>query len=195
MEGRGLLQMMSLSVRDPAEAARRLIALDLDRSTLWTALVLVAVINTLLQAVVLLLVPPPPPLGGLFASPLVSASLLLGWMVLSVYAILWAGRSLGGTARLEDVMTVLVWLHLLWAVVRVGVLVLLVMAPMLSTLFILGATALGLWILVHFVDQAHHLNSPAKAVGVLIAAFVGIVLGLSLAVSLLGLNLPGVGDV
>ncbi|MFY9209909.1 MAG: YIP1 family protein [Aestuariivita sp.] len=181
-----LKDLALLSVQNPAEAARLLISLRIDRKTLWTGLFLVAVLNTLLNGLNTLLVPGPSPFPGLFDVPAVYFFFISGGLVLTVITLYWVGRSFGGQASMEDVIVVVVWLQFLRVLVQAAALLLLLTIPMLSIILVFAAALVGLWILVHFVDQAHQFQSPVKAAGVLIAAFVGMVVGLSILLSLIG---------
>lgn len=183
------------SVQDPAGAARQLIALNLDRGALWLALFLMAVLNTLLHGLTDLLVPGPSPLPGLFDVPAVYFFFVGGGLVLIVLTIFWTGRAFGGQARMEDVMVVIVWLQFLRVIVQAVALLLLLTIPVLSVILVLAAAFVGLWILVHFVDQAHQFNSVGKSAGVLIAAFIGMVVGVSILLSLIGVSAVGAGYV
>lgn len=190
-----LKDLAIVSVQDPASAARQLISLGLDRSVLWLALFLMAVLNTLLHGVTNQLVPGPTPLPVLFDVPAVYFFFVSGGLVLIVVTIFWAGRAFGGQGRMEDVMVVIVWLQFLRVCVQAVALVLLLTIPFLSMILVLAAAVVGLWILVHFVDQAHRFNSVAKAAGVLIAAFIGMVMGVSILLSLIGVSAVGAGYV
>lgn len=183
-----LRQLAVTSVADPAAAARSLMALALPRAALWTALLLVAVLNTILFGLSHILVPAPEPvqMAGLFSSPIAYFVLVSGGLVLTIYAIFWTGRLLGGSGALEDVMVLIIWLQGLRVLVQAAALVLLLVLPMLSMLLIFAAALIGLYILLHFVDQAHRLNSLGRSAGVLIASVVAIVVGLSLLLSLIG---------
>jgi hypothetical protein len=180
------------SVKDPALAARELIGLQLDRGTLWTALFLMAVLNTLLHTLTGMLSPGPSPLPGLFDVPAVYFFFVGGGLVLIVLAIYWTGRAFGGQAAMEDVMVTVIWLQFLRVLVQVAAIVLLVTLPALSVLLILIASVVGVWILVHFVNEAHRFDSLGKAAMVLIGAFVGMVFGVSILLSLIGVGAMGV---
>ncbi|MCR9125925.1 MAG: YIP1 family protein [Rhodobacteraceae bacterium] len=180
------------SVRDPAAAARFLLALDLPRQTLWMALTLVAVLNTLMFSLSNLVTPTTSPIPGIFDTPIVYLGFVLGGLVLVVLSLFWTGRALGGVGRLEDILVLVVWLQGLRVLVQALVILLMVTFPLLSALVVLAAGVIGLWILAHFVDQAHRFGSLARSAGVLIAGFLAMVLGLSLFLSLIGARVIGV---
>lgn len=186
-----LRDLVVTSVRDPATAARSLMDMHLPREALWTALVLVAVLNTLLYGISNLLVPGPSPLPAGLEAPGLYFAFVAGGLVLTIYAIFWTGRALGGQGQIGDVMVVIIWLQTLRVAVQVAALVLILISPLLSALLIFAAALLGVYILVHFVNQAHALGSLGKSAGVLIASVLAMVLALSLILSLVGAPFTG----
>lgn len=190
-----LKDLALLTMQDPAEAARQLMAIQLDRGTLWTAVFLVAVLNTLLAGLNNVLMPNTTPIPGLFDVPAVYFFFVGGGLVLTILTLFWVGRAFGGEGSMEDIMVVVVWLQFMRVLVQATALMLLLTIPMLSILLILVAALVGIWILVHFVDQAHRFGSLSKAAGVLIAAFVGMVVGVSILLSMIGVSAVGGGYV
>lgn len=195
IETQSLKDLAIVTVKDPQTAARQLIAMDLDRGTLWLALFLMAVLNTLLHGLSNLLVQGPSPIPAVFDSPAVYFFFVAGGLVLIVVTLFWAGRAFGGEARMEDIMVIIAWLQFMRVLVQIVALILLVTIPVLSAVLVLAAAIIGLWILVHFVNQAHQFDSLGKSVGVLIVAFIGMVLGVSVLLSLIGVGAVGGGYV
>ncbi len=186
MTGLDLRRLAGLSLRDPAQAARDLMALNLSRAVLWRVLTVSAILNTILFSLSNMLFPVPMPLPVVFATPYLYLIFTLAGLVLSIHAIHWVGRRLGGSGSLGDVMVVMVWMQLLRVLVQVAVLVAMLVAPMLSGVLAIAATLAGIWIILHFVDQAHRLNSLGRSAFVLVASTLAIALGLSLILTLLG---------
>ena len=184
-------EMILLSIKDPAETARRLIAWNLSREVLWTGLALAAVVNTLLFSLSGLLMPGPAMVMPLFQSPFFYLAMVSVGLVLTVVMLYWAGRVLGGRGTLGDVLVVVLWLQVLRVLVQVVTLVLSLTIPMLAMLLVLAATVLGIYILLHFVDQAHRLNSLPRAGGVLVLSFVLMAVALSVLLALFGGMISG----
>jgi hypothetical protein len=180
-----------LTVTDPAAAARVVLGLDLPREMLWTALLLVSVLNTLLFSLNTMLVGGTAGLPELFQSPAVYFFFVTGGLILIILSIFWTGRAMGGAGNMGDLMALVIWLQFLRVGVQAAVLVLMLAVPLLAALLVLAAAIAGVWILVHFVNAAHGFGSLWRAAGVLIAAFVGMVLGLSLILSLIGVSFVG----
>ena len=172
------------SVKEPASAARTLLAMGFGTGILWNALVLVAVANTFLYALSQTAMPGPSPLPPVFSQPMVYFIIVAGGLALTALSIFWTGRLMGGTGSLADVLVLIVWLQTLRLVVQVAVLVLMFVMPLFSALLVFAAALLGVYILVHFVDQAHRFKSTGKAAVVLIASLLAIVVGLSFLLTL-----------
>ncbi|MEY8831222.1 YIP1 family protein [Sedimentitalea sp. XS_ASV28] len=181
-----LRDLAVLTIKSPAEASRVLLGLNVPREALWTGLALVAVLNGLLFALTNLLVPGPSPLPEVFLVPSLYTVLVAGGLLLSIYALYWTGRLMGGTGTLDEIMMAILWLQGLRVVLMVIVIVLIMTVPALSALLVFAASIYGLYILVHFVNQAHRLNSLPKSAGVLVASTAAILLGLTLLISLFG---------
>lgn len=186
-----LRQLAILSIKDPAAAARLLTSIPVPREALWTGLALVAVLNALLFALSNVLVPTPTPMPGMLAVPLVYCALVAGGLVLTIYALFWIGRAMGGQGTLDEMMVVIIWLQALRIVAQIAVLLLLVTIPSLSVLLVFAVSLYGLYMLLHFINQAHQLDSMGRSAAVLIAALLAIVLGLSLLISLFGGSIIG----
>lgn len=176
--------LVVLSVRNPAEGARVLMGLNLPGRALWTALALVAVLNTILFTLSNILFPGPTPLPEVLTAPTVYLAVVFGGLALTVYSIFWVGRMLGGQGALADILVLIVWLQALRVAVQAVALVLMLVVPLLSGLLVLAAGLIGVWMMVHFVNEAHRLNSLGRAVGVLVASLLAIVVGLSVLLSL-----------
>ncbi|MBK0326581.1 YIP1 family protein [Rhodobacteraceae bacterium F11138] len=186
-----LRQLTVLSVKDPAAAARAVLQWPISREALWTLLALVAVLNAILFSVSNLLVPGPSPLPGLFNMPLVYCAIVAAGLVLTVYALFWTGRFLGGRGTLEAVLRVVLWLQVLRLLVQVAALVLVVTIPLLSALLVFAASIYGIYMLLHFIKQAHDLTSLGRSAGVVVGAMLAILLGLTLLISMFGGQIVG----
>jgi hypothetical protein len=183
-----------LTIKNPAEAAQLLLSMNVPREALWTALALVAVLNGLLFDLSNRLVPGPSPLPEMFLMPVLYTILVAVGLFLTIYFLFWTGRLLGGTGSLDDIMLAILWLQGLRLVLMVVVLLFVLVMPLLSALLVFGASLYGLYILLHFVDQAHRLKSLGRSAGVLIASMLVIVLGLTLLVSLFGGPIVGLSS-
>jgi len=180
-----------LTVSNPSLAARELMAMGFARNVLWQALFLVALLNTIIFAVSDMLVARAASLPGFSQSPFVLFGMVAGGLIVTIYSIFWAGRLLGGKAAVADLMVLIIWLQALRLVVQGAALVLVLTVPFLSVLLVFGASLLGLYILLNFINKAHQLGSIARSAAVLVVSMMVFVLGLSLFFGLIGLPVMG----
>ena len=180
------------TVTDPRAAAREVIAWQLPRDVLWTALALVSALNAIIIVVVLLLSPGDMVMPGFFRQPLALFVLLAGTCVVFVHTIYWSGLALGGRGALDDVLALIVWLLTLRAVVQVGVVVMALISPALSLLFSMVASVWGFWILVNFIVTALNLDSVWRAFAIIVVGAIGLILGIGILLSVIGVGAQGV---
>ncbi|PIE11143.1 MAG: YIP1 family protein [Rhodobacterales bacterium] len=179
----------------PKVAAERLIALNLNHQILWSAVVLVAVLNALVVSLGMQLMPPDPEvlkiMPAVMRSPAMLAIFIAGGLVITIHALYWAGRMLGGQGALGHVLVVLAWLQFLNVVVHVGLLLLSGLSPGVADTLSFVASVWGIWILVAFLDAAHGFNNPIRAIAVLLLAFGLMMAGLFILSVLIGSTVPG----
>lgn len=187
-----LRDLAVLTVTDPADAARRVLALSLPREVLWTGLVLAVILNTLLYGLSGMLLPARDDTPALLnLSPAIYLIVLGGGLFLTVHAIHKVGRLMGGQGSLDDVLSLFVWLQFLRVALQAATVVLALVAPVLSLLLVFAASLVVIYIMLHFVDQAHRLQSLARAAGVLIGAAFAIAFALYFLLLFLGAAFAG----
>ena len=185
--------LAQMTLRDPREAARIIMALNLPREVLWTALALIAAINTIILQLLIAASPPETQaqFPSYFSAPLVVFTLLAGVMVVYVHTVYWAGRAISGKGLLFDILALIVWLQVLRTAIQLIVLVLTMVAPALAGLLSIVAFAWGLWVLLNFMVEALELPSLSHAGLALMLAVVGLVLGMGILLAVLGLAVQG----
>lgn len=181
-----LVPMVQTSLRNPRGAARLIMAMDLGRDALWTALALVAAVNTFLVLLIVHTSATPLPLPGYFEKPLTLFVLIAGLMVVYIHAMYWAGLVVGGKGGLMDVLAVVVWFQVLRAMAQAAVVLLSLAIPPLGGLLSLVVAVWGLWIFLSFLAEALNLRSLWHAVAALCVASVGLVLGLAVLIAIIG---------
>jgi len=181
------------TIQDPRTVAAELVAMQVPRAQLWLALALAVVLNTLVYQLSLFSASGDvAQLPRLFTSPLLFAVVIGAGLVMSIVALTYPGRALGGTGDLNAIMTLLVWLQYLRFAVQIVAFVLTPLVPAIAGLLVLGASVFGLWLVLNFVDVGHKLNSLFTAFGVMVMAMLGIMLGLAMLLSLLGIQNLGI---
>jgi Yip1-like protein len=184
-----------LTLRNPAQAARQVLALELGREVLWTGFALAVVANTFFFTLQQVLIPAPEGTPAIFTSHTAYFAMVAGGQAMFIYALYLAGTWMGGQGTLHDVLALMVWLQLLQAAAQALLLILMLTAPVLFMAFNMVAMIYGLYILVHFIDQAHGLSSLGRAVGVLAAALFSLAFALALLLALAGGSMIGMPNV
>ena len=187
MNAETLKTLFGLSLRQPREAAERIVAMQLPTQTLWLALSLVSVLTSLVFSSLLHAAPMPQDevsrmimASPGYDSPLLFALMQWGRAVLSVFVLYWVGKSMGGLGHLGDVLAVITWLQVVTFTLIAGLFVLGFIFPFLSTLGMLAVLGWWIWAVVSFLDVAHQFGSPFKAFGVLIVSILGVLVGVTL---------------
>ncbi len=189
--GLDLRELVLESVQSPRTAARRVIDLDLPRTAIWSLLALAAALNAILATVSQAIFPPTIPLPTLMTAPLSLFFVLAGGLVVMVHALVWAGRAMGGETTLEHMGSAIAWLQMLRVLAQAVVLVLSFIHPALGGLFALAVMIWGIWMLINFVTEALSFASAFQGFGVLVAVTLGLVLGLTLLLTLTGVTFVG----
>lgn len=181
------VSLIRQSLRDPRQAAEMIMGWQFDRAVLWTALPLVAMINTAAFILALQSSPPimPMPVDG--SNPLALFILLAGMLVIYVHAVHWAGIMVGGeNGRLEDILAVLIWFQVLRAGAQVILVLCSLLLPALAPFLVLVIVFWGLWILLTFIKTACRVPSLGLAFCALLLAGVMVIVGLGILTSLIG---------
>jgi hypothetical protein len=187
----GFFRLALNTVTAPRDVARLLLATQLPNQVLWLAFSLVIVLNTLMFSLSLYSTPGNDLIGPVLGSPVVFGAMLAASVAGLVVAVTLCGRPFGGRATFQQIGILVIWLQALRVVLQ-GVVVLLgPVSLFLSGLVISAASVLGIWIFVNFIDVAHEVGSLLKAGMILLLAVVGMMLGLSVIFSLLGVQAGG----
>ena len=185
----GFLSLAVQSITAPRQVARLLLAINPSREALITGFALVTVLNALTYGASTVLS------GGdamLAIRPTLFLFLQGATLAGTIVAVTFAGRGIGGAGRLEDVALLMIWLQALRVLVQGFILLLLPISVELGSLVVGIATVLGIWIAVHFVDEAHGFGNLWRAVLALILGVVATVFALSILLALAGVNPNGV---
>ncbi|MDJ0821269.1 MAG: YIP1 family protein [Paracoccaceae bacterium] len=188
----GFINLAWQSIVAPREVAALLLSIRPSREVLLTAFALVVVLNALVFAASVMVTPPSSGPTPALGDPMIFMVFMAFSLVAMMLALTWAGRGLGGTGRIEEVALLIIWLQALRVLVQTGLLVLLPVSEFLSAIVVMAASALGLWILLNFLAEVHDLDGLGKAALVLVFGVLGMALGLTLILSLLGITPYGI---
>ena len=179
------------TIQSPRTAAQKIMSLSFSRDLLWSGLILVACINSIIYSFSLFL-GDTSALPALFRNPVMFFALVTGVLVLTVHGFYWTGRALGGKGDLGDLLVLMVWLQGLRAIAQAVLFFLMFISPLVGQLFSLGVGVLGLWITVNFITEALRLPGLMYGVGVIVLTAIGIVFGLMILIGMIGLGAMGV---
>lgn len=181
------------TITNPRRAGAELIDLRLPVQGLWLALMLVAVLLSLMVSAVLHTMPlPPDEVGQLlrmspaYQAPLLFALINWGQAVISVFVLYWIGRAFGGQGELADMLAVMIWLQCVTLVLAVSLFVIGLVLPMIGALALLLAFFWGLWATVALVDAANRFDNMLKAAGVCVVAVVAFSIGMTIFSAVVG---------
>ncbi len=188
-----LKSLMILTVRQPAQAARIIVAQKLDQNTGWMVLGLAVLLNTLAYFLSITLFPVPEGIGGeILTSPFAMAFLLGVTILIFVIAFFWVGKSIGGQGRFEDVLLMMGWLQYLRLAVQLIALVLMLVAPGVAQMFVMAAGLYGVWVVINFINVVHQFDSLGRSVTLVVLSMLALVAGMSFFLSLIGVTAMGI---
>jgi Yip1 domain len=179
-----MLTLAQLTLQDPRQATRVLLAEGVPMRARTGGLLLVAVVSALLASLQVGTSPQEldPLTAFMLASPFRAAVVQWLFLTLSVVLIHRVGRAFGGRGSLPDALLVVVWLQLLTLVLQVLQLAATFVAPPLAGIIGLGGFVLFLWLMTAFIAELHGFVSRGLVfLGMALTALgVGLVLGFAL---------------
>jgi len=183
--------LMVLTFRDTRSAAQVLNAMRLNRGILWSMLFLISILTVLTLELSLVFYPADAtaPFGSV--SPFALTAVVGSALTITVFSLYFAGQMLGGTGRFPAALLVTIWWQAIAIVMQLVQTVALLFSPLLTSLVTLGALVFSIYCLIVFINEMHGFNSLAKALGAVVIAFLGILFGLSLILTLIGVAAQG----
>lgn len=189
---RDALKSLALeTLQSPRSAAQKIMDLWLSRDVLWTALILVAVLNSILFGLSLL-AEDVSQLPSFMRNPVTFFFIIAGVQVMSVHGFYWAGRAIGGQGDLGELLSLLVWLQALQLAAQAVLFIATIISPGIGELLSLAVSVMALWITVNFITEALRLPTLMHGVGVIVLAAVGVAFGLMILIGLIGVGAMGV---
>lgn len=186
----GFFNLALSTVLRPREVAALLMSLNLSRDALWTAFSLVIVLDTLVVGVSQVVLPSDEPVSlGIYGAAIAASVAVL------TAALTACSRAMQGEASFEQIAVLVIWLQAIMIVFQTVFVLLAAIGPQIEGLFLFGPPLLGVWLLVNFVAEANGFDSLWKSAFVLLLAFVGMVLAVSMIFNLAGVSTGGMGNV
>ena len=159
-----VIALLRLSVLDPVEGGRRIVALNPPMSLRWMLLAASVVVSVLLVYAPALVV------GGTADLPapfvFVATQGLMNLVVIGLITIV--GRNFGGTGRFADVLWLIGWMQGMTTLLLVAQIVAILVIPALHIPVAVASIALSIWVLVGYICAVHGF---ASRIAVLIGGF------------------------
>lgn len=188
-----LMQLVTRSFTEPRSVAEYLLSLRISRNNLWLMLGLVSVLSALVLSGVSAVSPTPENMQPIILSPWMAAVLVGVVMISLTFALYYVGQWMGGTGSLDDTMLIVAWHQGITVAFQVLQLVVVLFSPGLGALLNLAGIIFLFYVLLQFIDVLHGFESLAKSFGSFAFALVGMMLGMAVILSFLGV--PSVSPV
>lgn len=174
-----LSALLRETVLTPQLVVPKITGLNLSRRSLLMGLALMTALNAIVYAITGHLYPPQDPAVQTMYAPIVHTPLLFAGFMYVVLALVSKfiasfGQSIGGTARYEDILALIIWIQALRLIVSLIALVFTAITPGLTSLFTLGAGIWGMYIHIVFVDEAHGFHDKIKAAILTVLTYLGV---------------------
>lgn len=193
-----ILGLVGLTLRDPREGASTILSFAPHPTVIWQMLLLIVIVSIILGEIAAALI-----LGSgrgvaetpLSLSPFSAVFVHGGALVLVVVAIHWVGRVLGGTGSFQESLLLMTWMQFIFVVLQVAQTIALLVIPIVAELIGIGALLMFFWLLTNFIAVVHGFRSLGMVFVGMILSAIGIVLGLSILLAVLGVSIPGIENV
>lgn len=184
------LPWLKLTLENPSEGARAVLAYTGERELLWSTLTLVSVLSVLMVLLTHMVLPPPPDTMlrvPFLNTPLLFALVMWGSLVILVFCVHYIGQMFGGKGAFNQSITLVIWLQVLLMVSQVAQLVVAIVSVELAAFLGLGFMLYWIWIFACFVTVLHGFENRALVLGGIALSFMGVLFGLSFIISIIAL--------
>lgn len=182
--GARLAGLAQLTLQDPKQAARILLAEGVPLRARSAGLLLVAILSAITASVQITGREALDPLSAFMLASPVRAT-IFQWLFLSVSVVLIhrIGRAFGGTGSFADALLIVVWLQVIMLGFQVLQLAVTPLAPAFSGLIGLVSFMIYLWLLTVFITELH--GFVARGIVFLVMVITGVAAGFLLAVMMI----------
>ncbi|SHE73352.1 Yip1 domain-containing protein [Litoreibacter ascidiaceicola] len=182
-----LLNLVGQTLRRPKRAAETVLALDLDRNALWSALGLVSVVSVLFTEFTMLFVPSEMIVedGPFPSSPLLLGLVIWGLLVVSVFITHYIGRAFDGRGELKDSLKTVIWMQVVLLALQVVQIALFLISPVIAILFGWVGALYVFYIFLEFVRALHGFRSLGLVLAGAVVSLIGLMFGIALAIGLI----------
>lgn len=188
----GLVDLFRTTLTEPRDAVRRVLGMNLPEGARWQALVLGAILSTLLSQAAVLMLRIEALAGAAPGSPFLAFALQLGALGLMAALIDRIGRAFGGRGSFPDALILVVWLQFVMVAVQLAQLFVLLILPPLASLVTIASIVLLFWLLTVFVAELHGFRSRVQVFLMILVSLFALSFVLALVLALLGVRPPEV---
>lgn len=179
--GARIASLAQLTLQNPAQAARELLAEGVPLQARTIGLLLVAILSALIASVQVGADPRDldPFTAFMLASPVRAAVVQWGFLALTGVLMHRVGRAFGGHGGFADALLIVVWLQIIMLGFQVLQMVVALLVPGLMGVIALVSFVVYFWLLTHFIAVLHGFASRGMVfLGILLTALAaGFVLG------------------
>jgi len=179
-----IVRTARLTLREPRSGARVVMGWPLSLGERWLFLALIAVMSALLAELLLALSPQgaDTAMVALLSSPITFAGLQFAALGILTGLLFFLGLPFGGKGRFGEALALVGWLQTLLLALQIAQIVAMVIFPVLGVLIVAVGLVMTLWLLTNFTAELHQFQSLAWTLFGIIAAFVALVVGLSVGI-------------
>ena len=183
-----IITLIGASFTNPRMAAQTILSLPRDRDVAFSALGLSVVLSVLMTFSMSGGQPIKLTSEGLPLMPWTLTLLVMSITTIMAFMIHLTGQAMSGKGDLPGAIMVMAWMQALFLAGQVIQGFLILMSPGIGAVFGFALTLFILFVLLTFIDELHELGSLGRAAFLLFMAFVGVTLGLSFLLTLLGVS-------
>lgn len=173
---------------DPRGVAQQLTSRRYDRGTLWSMCLLVIVLSVLFIALGSALFPSVPQAGIPIVTPMSLGVILGSVLIILVFCIYFTGRAMGGTGHFPETLLLMIWHQAVSIALQALQILTMFVAPVLGGMVSVIGLGFMIFILLHFINVLHGFDNLAKALATLLVALLGMAIGLSIILTLIGVS-------
>lgn len=186
-----VLELARFSVQSPRTAARQILAMAISDTARWLLFLLVISASAVLTHIGFDLLPQNDRafMETAMSSPLRTAILQAGFLLVAVVAVHRVGRWQGGTGSFADSLLLVGWLQFILLCLQITqIIALLILPPVAEIIGVLGL-GLSFWLLTQFVLELHGFQSAWKV----FLSILGVLFSAAMAASLVLVLVLGAG--
>lgn len=169
-----ILALARFTLKDPRAAARTIMAMGIPDAARWLLLGVVATASAVLTHIGFGLLPPQEMafMADAMSSPLRTAILQGGFLLLSIGTITAVGRWRGGRGNFSDALLLIGWLQFVLLCLQAVQIVALFISPQVAEVIGVLGLVVSLWLLTQFIAELHGFTSGWKVLfGIVVTVF------------------------